>query len=120
MLHGVELSGTDSDLLMGPCDLSKYHTINLHVNGDTYFKLTPASYVIDIGAKDSCFIAIDYNNDDTWVLGEPFFRSFYSVFDDSKGIIGFAPSVNYPNSTIYKGSAPSDLLPTPGADQKKK
>lgn len=54
LLHGVELSGTNGvgDLMMGPCDLTKYHTINLHVGDDTYFKLTPASYVIDIGAKD--------------------------------------------------------------------
>ena len=117
MLHGVEFTN-GGDLLMGPCDLSKYHTISLFVNDETYFKITPESYVIDIGSPDSCFVAIDYSNDDTWTLGEPFFRSFYSVFDDSKGIVGFAPSINYPSSSIFKGDAPPDLLPTPGKDEK--
>jgi len=52
-----------------------------------------------------------YNSADNWVLGEPFFRSFYSVFDDSKGIIGLAPSINYLKAGIFEGVVPNDELP---------
>lgn len=54
--------------------------------------------MIDIGQGDKCFIALDYGDEEHFILGEPFFRSFYSIFDDTKGIIGLAPSVNYPQS----------------------
>lgn len=74
-------------------------------NGKTFFKLTPESYVIDIG-QDKCFLAIDYNTDDEWVLGEPFFRSFVSIFDDEKGIVAMATSVNHPDCDIYDGPKP--------------
>lgn len=52
-----------------------------------------------------------YNSADNWVLGEPFFRSFYSVYDDSKGIIGLAPSINYLKAGIFEGVVPNDELP---------
>ena len=61
-------------------------------------------------------IALDYNEKDEWLLGEPFFRSFYSVFDDSQGLIGFAPSAAYPVSAIFEGIAPSDKLTHPGLE----
>jgi len=67
--------------------------------------------VIDIGNKDKCFLPIMYNSADNWVLGEPFFRSFYSVYDDSKGIIGLAPSINYLKAGIFEGVVPNDELP---------
>jgi hypothetical protein len=60
--------------------------------------LNPDTYVIDIGQEDKCFLAIDYNTEDEWVLGEPFFRSFVSIFDDEKGIVAVTPSVNHPNA----------------------
>ena len=103
---------------MGTCDLSKYHSISLYVNDRYYFKLTPDAYVVDIGHSDQCMIALDYNDKDEWLLGEPFFRSFYSVFDDSQGLIGFAPSAAYPESSIFEGVAPSDKLMHPGQEKK--
>lgn len=51
-------------------------------------------------------MAIDYNTDDEWVLGEPFFRSFVSIFDDQKGIVAMATSVNHPDCDIYDGPKP--------------
>ena len=98
------------DLLVGPCDLSKYWSISLFVNDRYYVKLAPESFVIDVGLEDQCFVPFQYNDADEWVLGEPFFRSFYTVFDDSKGIIGIAPSVNYMHASIIEGIVPSDAL----------
>ena len=81
MLHGVKFEVIDG-MLVGPCDRPQYHNISLFVNDQFYFKMTPEAYVLDVGHEDDCFIAVGYNDKDEWVLGEPFFRSFYSVFDD--------------------------------------
>lgn len=108
IFHGLTYS-VSNELLLGPCDRSLYHAIHLH-NGKTFFKLNPETYVLDIGEGDKCFLAIDYNTEDEWVLGEPFFRSFVSIFDDEKGLIAFAPSVNYPNAQIYDGEAPKVVI----------
>ena len=111
ILHQIKYEIIDN-LLMGPCDRSLYDTVSLFINDKYYFKLTPDAYVLDIGMGDKCFIPFLYNNDDYWVLGEPFFRNFYSVFDAQKGVIGLAPSVHAPHATITKGQLPADKLPT--------
>jgi hypothetical protein len=97
MLHGIDYRVVDG-ILMGTCDLSVYHTISFFINDKHYFKLQPESYVIDIGQGDQCFIALDYGDEEHFILGEPFFRSFYSIFDDTKGVVGLAPSSSYPQS----------------------
>jgi len=55
MLHEITYSVVDG-LLMGPCDKSKYDTISLFINDRYYFKLSPESYVLDIGYGDKCFL----------------------------------------------------------------
>lgn len=113
--HDIPDIRTDeSGLLFGPCDTSMYKEISLFVNDRYYVKLVPESFVIDIGARGKCFIPFTYNTDDTWVIGEPFFRSFYTVFDDSKGLIGIAPSINFVHSSVTEGIVPNDELPHPG------
>lgn len=94
--------------------MSLYQEISLFVNDRYYVKLVPESFVIDIGKVDRCFIPFTFNHEDTWVIGEPFFRSFYTVFDDSKGLIGVTPSINYVHSSITEGIVPNDPLHVPG------
>jgi len=101
------------DLLVGPCELDEYWSVSLFVNDRYYVKLAPESFVLDVGYGDKCFIPFQYNDVDEWVLGEPFFRSFYSVFDDAKGIVGLAPSVNYMHASIIEGIVPNDQLKHP-------
>merc|ERR1712167_312167 len=104
---------------MGPCDKSKYRAIELFINDKYYFKMSPDSFVLDIGQGDKCFLPFLYTNADYWVLGEPFFRNFYTVYDVQKGIIGIAPSANISDAAIVEGKAPADELPLPrdpGAD----
>ncbi len=112
MLHGIDYQVVDG-ILMGSCDLSIYHTISLFINERYYFKLTPESYVINIGHTDKCYIALDYGEEEHFILGEPFFRSFYTIFDDTKSVVGLAPSINYPYSMIYEGNLPKDELDVP-------
>lgn len=116
MLHGIQFTTVDG-MLLGPCDKSQYHNISLYVNDKYYFKLTPDSYVVDVGHEDTCFINLDYNDEDEWLLGEPFFRSFYSIFDDNQGVVAFAPSIYSPESMIFEGEKPEDALRHPGAEQ---
>jgi hypothetical protein len=105
---------------MGPCDLNKYQSINLFINDQFYFKLVPESFVIDIGMRGKCFIPFMFNDDDTFVLGQPFFRNFYTVFDDTKGIVGMGPSVNFLHTSIVQGVVPNDELPQPGKEAKER
>lgn len=100
--------------MMGPCDVNKYDSISLFVNDRYYLKMVPESFVIDIGNRDKCFIPFQYNNEDSWIIGEPFFRNFYTVFDDSKSLIGIAPSVNFVKASISEGVVPNDELDIPG------
>lgn len=110
ILHEIQYEVVDG-LLMGPCDKSLYDTVSLYVNDKYYITLTPDSFVLDIGQGDKCFLPFRYNNEDHWVLGEPFFRNYYSVYDVQKGIIGVAPSANSPNASITEGEVPGDKLP---------
>lgn len=110
ILHEIEYEVVDG-LLMGPCDTSKYDSVSLFINDEYYFQLTPESFVLDIGQGDKCFLPFLHNNEDYWVLGEPFFRNYYSVYDVQKGLIGVAPSVDYPGASIDRGQAPGDELP---------
>jgi len=109
--HEINGLTQENDILMGPCDTSLYSSINLFINDRYYVKLMPESFVIDIGQRGKCFIPFTFNDEDEFVLGEPFFRNFYSVFDDSKGIIGIAPSINFVHSSIVEGIVPNDELP---------
>jgi len=118
MFHEMVGLHNDDGLLMGPCDIQKYDSINLFINDRYYIKLMPESFVIDIGVPGKCFIPISFNTEDAFVLGEPFFRNFYTVFDDTKGIVGVAPSINFVHSSIIEGIVPNDPLPHPGIDSK--
>ena len=104
--------------MMGPCDINKYNTITLFVNDRYNIKMVPEAFVIDVGDRDLCFVPFSYNTEDVWVIGEPFFRNFYTVFDDSKGLIGLAPSVNYVHASISEGVVPNDELDIPGHKKK--
>ena len=102
ILHDIEYEVVDG-LLMGPCDKSKYRPVSLLVNAKYFFKLSPDSFVLDIGQGDKCFLPFLTSNEEHWVLGEPFFRNYYSVYDVEKGLIGIAPSIDSPEASIHEG-----------------
>lgn len=110
IMHEVDYEIVDG-LLMGSCDKSKYRPISLLINDKYFFELSPDSFVLDIGQGDKCFLPFLTSNEDHWVLGEPFFRNYYSVYDVEKGLIGIAPSINVPSARIYEGQAPAEKLP---------
>lgn len=113
IFHEVDEVHVENDLLLGPCDVSKYQSLNLFINDRYYVKLVPESFVVDIGVRGKCFVPFRFNDDDTFILGEPFFRNFYSVFDDTKGILGIGPSINFVHSSVFEGMVPNDELDYP-------
>lgn len=117
IFHETEDVHLENDLLLGPCDVSKYKSINLFVNDRYYIKLMPESFVVDIGITGRCFIPFKFSDKDEFILGEPFFRNFYSVFDDSKGLLAIAPSINFVHSSIFEGMVPNDELDYPHIDR---
>lgn len=58
-----------------------------------------------------CAIGITSSGDDTWLLGDVFLRNFFSVWDDAKGKIYFAPH-KYTTSTIVTAAKPSTKFST--------
>lgn len=116
--HEVTDISKQDELLMGPCDMSMYSPLHLFVNDQYYLKIMPESYVIDIGIRGRCFLPFMFHKEDSFILGEPFFRNFYSVFDDSQGLFAIAPSINFAHSTIIEGEKPQEALPQPGKKQK--
>jgi hypothetical protein len=113
IFHEIDDIAQQGDLLMGSCDITKYSSLNLFINDRYYMKLMPESFVIDIGVRGRCLIPFQFNDEDEFVLGEPFFRNFYSIFDDSKGVLAVAPSVNFVHSSIFEGMVPDNELVHP-------
>lgn len=103
----------ENDILTGSCDITKYQSINLFVNDRYFVKLMPESFVIDIGIRGKCFIPIAFNTEDSFIFGEPFFRNFYTIFDDTKSQIALAPSVNFVSSSVVEGVSPNEWLEHP-------
>mmetsp|Transcript_2009 Transcript_2009/g.2997 ORF Transcript_2009/g.2997 Transcript_2009/m.2997 type:complete len:140 (+) Transcript_2009:923-1342(+) len=105
MFKGVAISRISPGVYVGPCDHSEYHSISLYIDG-FFFRLEPATFVQEIGLSDKCFVSFRYSKDEHWVLGEPFFKNYYSVFDDMWGTVALATSIEFPNSTIIPAEQP--------------
>ncbi|ORX99161.1 cathepsin D [Basidiobolus meristosporus CBS 931.73] len=81
---------TDDGKFIVPCD-KQYPVINFNFNGIT-FPLVSDDYIIRAdGFCISGFRAVDYDRP-VIILGEPFLRRYYSVFDFGKKRVGFAPA----------------------------
>ena len=72
---------TDDSYLFCTCeggDLSSFPVIEFVV-GEQSFAIQPENYVMDFDGI--CLVLVESSNDVYWVIGQPFFRQFYTVHD---------------------------------------
>jgi len=83
----------------GDCvDIRAMPDIHLELAGGAIFKLGPEDYVLN---REMCSLAFDDMSEKelartktlALILGEPFLRKFYAVFDQEQQRIGLAPSI---------------------------
>jgi len=79
-------------------NVNKLPIVSFHIAG-TYLPLPPSYYVIQqtnsTGAV-SCQLGImsSWETAPFWILGDPFLRYYYSIYDRSRDRVGFARSIN--------------------------
>ena len=69
--------------------------LTLTIDG-TLYTIPSSIYVLrqKSGKKYTCFSAFMENGDDFWLMGDPFFRAVYAVFDVANMRYGMAPNIN--------------------------
>lgn len=74
----------------GSCDLTKYESIYLAING-VYYEVPPSSFVDTTSNPPYCPININSNGEDSWLLGDVFLRNFYTIYDGEADRVAMVP-----------------------------
>ena len=75
------------------CNYEEWPSVYLMVS-NYWLEISPEHYLIDASdARDKsiCIIAFTSNDSNFFLVGDSFFRGFYSIHDDENDRIGFAP-----------------------------
>ena len=73
----------------------------------------PADYVIDISEqqdKSICVLLLSQSDAAFFVMGLPVYMDYYTVHDDTKGLIGFAPRAGSTKEKLRSGLRPDRYL----------
>lgn len=90
-----------------PCSSTRILSLFIYI-GDSYFEITPSSFTYpNDNSGVTCFAGIVEGESTYWDVGDPFFRNYYSVWDDPNNRIGLAPHI-YTSARIIQGSKPTN------------
>lgn len=76
--------------------------------GAYYFAIPPEEYIYTFSYTTECLIGFEAMQDDTWLIGDVFLRSYYSVWDHDNDRIGLSP-----HKTSYATSVTVASVPLP-------
>lgn len=79
-----------------------------------WLEISPEHYLVDASDerdKSVCILAFTSNDSDFFLIGDAFFRGFYSVHDDDHDRIGFAPhSESIKSAAVFAKYPPSQSI----------
>jgi len=64
-----------------------------------FFELYNSELVIPVNGTSFCMLALTTHNSSSWILGDPFLRSFYSVFNYLNHTVSFARATQHRKSS---------------------
>lgn len=68
------------------CDTTQYESVFFAFDG-YWIEIPPETYVIDFGGN-LCQFGLALSSE--WLFGDTLFRSYYNVWDEDNGLVGFA------------------------------
>ena len=99
----------ENGFFYGPCGVKAYESFYFMIGGD-YFEVTPEHFVRSsrsIEDPDYCLLSLGVNDSEYWLLGLPFLRGYYTIWDEERGMVGFAPHKYSTNSIVPKAPLPT-------------
>jgi len=72
-------------LVICPCTAKSYLPVYLNFGG-TYLEVPPQTYL----TPSDFYCTLAFGASSEWLIGDILFRSYYTVFDEDNGRIGFA------------------------------
>lgn len=86
-------------------DTTNYPDLIINLGNDNNFSLPSSSYFLQDDTNCLLLITISNNLDNSWVIGGPFLRKWYTFFDFDAEIVTFYPAkVSYDDSSDFDES----------------
>ena len=61
--------------------------------GGYWFTVLAEDYIVPVNDHGTCVICLTEDDDDYWLLGDAFMRSWYNIHDHANGRMGFVPFI---------------------------
>jgi len=101
----------EKTIMKMPCDERKnFPTISVLVQ-NYWLEIPPEDYIIN--STTDCLLGFMPNQgQEYWILGDSFFRGYYTIHDDENSRLGIVPHSNSHKSDVQHGQTPSKFIPT--------